>query len=693
MPANGQAASGSFLKSWFATPSGAENNDVFSSENVDLQGNVISGGPAPRDTNTAKSKTTSTNATATSLIDGYGSATEKNILHEYRSWTYNFTLGALSKASLDNPSLLASDIKKYTVLDSAGKGTKGVSSPKGPSKTVLADANLTSGGVVSDEDADIAYAAQQKIIGLAGDSNLVATYNKESPGRFDLFIDNVKIQTIAAAGSPQSGPAVATNITFDVFEPYSMSGFIEALQVTAKAAGWTDYITGVYALRIQFQGYPNSDSVDVAPKIVPNSTRYFIIKFTRVNIDVHESGTRYQVEAVPQNQLGLGMSNILTADIKVEGHSVGEVLRNFADAINKMSIDEAASRKVHKKHNTYEIAAPKLSTPTSPQNVKSALLKGSKSFNNPAYNDLVNATMNDELKSPNIFKPATPGEFKNGGYIGTRTYGPDAASATTATTTVTKADPNATLNRSKQVVVFSAGSLIHECIAAVVRESDYTRNLFKDKLKEAKNSNKMLTYFNIRMENDNLEFDEDDNKYCQNYRYILEPFQVHFTQVPGQEQGDHDVGPIKAKIKRKYNYIYAGNNEDVTKFNLNFNNLYFSAVPAKGGNPSSENPITAASSPDNNTEIKQDSSNAGSKAKGASSLATNSIGAAPGSPQGTADTTAGQQLGDPYALMAKAFHEKVMGNADMIQGTLEILGDPYFLTVGAWVDRTCVMCT
>lgn len=691
MPANGQTSPSLWQKAkdFYSTPAGPENNDVFSSQSVDATGAIAYANPSS-DVDTAKSKTTST--VATNLIDGYAAADEKNILHNYRSWTYNFTLGAISKAALADPKQLPIDIKKYTVLDSAGKGTKGVISPAGPSKTVLAEANLTSGGVVSDDDADIAFEAQQKIIGIAKDSTLVETYNRESPGRFDLFIDNVKMQTIAAAGSPQSGPAVATNISFDVFEPYSMNGFMEALQVTAKAAGWTDYVTGVYALRVQFQGYLASKGLDAAPEIVPNSTRYFIIKFTQVHIDVTQDGTRYQVEAVPTNQLGFGLTNKLTADVKVVGKTVGEVLKNLSEAINKMSADEASNRKTNKKHNTYEISAPKISTVGSPQDVKAAILKNG-TFNEAVHSDIIKAVMNDDLKSPNIFKPVDPAQFKNGGYVGTRQYGADgkAVQGTTSTSATTKVDPNAKAPKADQVVAFAANSLIHECIAAVVRESDYTRGLFKDKLDKAKESTKLLTYFNIRLESDHLEFDEEDNKYCQNYRYILEPYQVHFTEVPGQEQGTHDVGPIRSKIKRTYNYIYAGNNEDVTKFQLKFDNLYFAAVPAKGGNPDSTNPTTGAASPGGAVSMKSQASNANDKQAGADSVATAPKAPNPSSSVGTIDTEASQKLGDPYAIMAKAFHDKVMGNADMIQGTLEILGDPYFLTTGGMGNNNLIL--
>ena len=654
MPANGQAASSSFLKSWFATPAGPANNDVFSSQNQDAIGSIAYASPAPNDKpDVAISKTTTSAASSATAIDSYGAATEKNTLYKYRSWVYNFTLGALSPRSLNDNTLLSKDIKQFTILDSAGKGTR----PVGIGSTVGLSTSTNKEQVQS----------------------LIDGFQKNSSGHYDMFIDNVQIKTIAAAGSPQTGPSIATNITFDVYEPYGMAGFIEALQTTAKAAGYSDYVKGVFALRVQFQGYPDNQPVESSkPEVIQGTTRYFILTITSVNVDVTEAGTRYKVEAVPQPQMGFGLANKLSADIKVSGSTVGEVLTNFATALGEMTEAEAKAR-TGIAGNKYQISAPKLSTVLSPQSVKAALLTGTFKGGSE-FSEIVKSKMNDDLKTPNIFKMADPAQFKNG-YVDTRAY--STSTQSTAQTTSTNA-ARTTPTPKDQIVVFSAGSLIHECIAAIVRESYYTRDLMKEEsLLKAKNKDGLLTYFNVRLESDLGEFNPVENSFFHTWRYVLEPFQIHFTSIPGQDQGTHDVSPIKAKIKREYNYIYSGKNEDITKFNLNFNNLYFSAMPTAGGNPRSDVPASGAAAPGNQPKVIQGNSNAGSN-----NTDPNSVGTAPttqnpdSATRGKPNARASNPQGDAYATMALALHEKVMGNVDMIQGTLEILGDPYFLTTG-----------
>jgi hypothetical protein len=86
----------------------------------------------------------------------------------------------------------------------------------------------------------------------AGDSQaLVETFNKESPGSYDLFLDNLEIDTLMTP-TEETGPALGTKVRFDVFEPYSVNGFIEALHVAGVAAGWGGYITATFLLKVDF---------------------------------------------------------------------------------------------------------------------------------------------------------------------------------------------------------------------------------------------------------------------------------------------------------------------------------------------------------------------------------------------------------------------------------------------------------
>ena len=575
-------------------------------------------------------------------------ATEKNILYNYRSFTYNWTLGALTAEALSNHKFLERDIRQYAILNSAGKGSKGI----GISTQGL---NLS----VND---------------LVDTSQLITIFNTESPGRFDMFIDNISVESLIGPGTTQGGSSIATNITFDVIEPYSMNGLIEAMQVAARAAGYSDYMKAAFALRVQFQGW-SDDPTSSRPEIVPMSTRFFPITITSIKVDVTEAGTQYRVDAVPVNQMGLGVPNELTSNIKVVGDTVGEILKNFFDAINKMVIDRTKEQTAQPGNDTYEISCPKLVTVGNPQDTKGSVI--SNSIGSILTSDIINAKMNDDLTSANVFTMADPAQFNNG-YVGASVPGSTSTNATSNTST-------GKLNPKTGTVAFAAGSQIHDCIAAVVRDSSYTRNLIqKENLDKVKNSDGLVTYFTVRIETDILGQNTVDNSYFQNYRYVLEPYQMHYTRIPGQEQGEIDLKEIKQKIKREYNYIYTGKNEDIIKFSLKFDNLYFTSIPAMLGNRPADNGKSKSAGPNNVVDVKNKESSAVSSPsnKGADATPISSIKVDPSQNTFESKAKAGQTQDDPYYKLAQNLHNAVLNNVDMIQGTLEILGDPYFLVTG-----------
>ena len=633
---------------------------------------------APRDTETSERKseastagTSTTNPESSTLNTTFkkanGSkflaATETNVLNNYRSWAYNFAISAITPQALSNPRLLESDIKKYPVLNSAGKGTEGIGVSPGGENRGAGNLQTT--------------------------SNLIEGFNKDSPGRFDMFIDNIEVNSTIGAGTNGTGSSVPTTIKFDVYEPYSMNGFIEALQAAAKAAGYTDYIKGVFALRVQFQGYSDeATNAQMRAEVIPMSTRYFCITMTKVEVDVNEQGTRYRVEAAPTQKMTYGLPNKLTSDIKVAGDTVGEVLKNFFDAINQMVENRMEGERGQGKRkpcDTYEISCPKLSTVNSPQNTKAAILKGSTGTNYTS--DIIKSKMLDELKSAEVFQMGDPAQFKNG-YVGT-----------SVNSTATNASSNPStgkLNPRTNTVVFSQGKQIHDCIAAIVRDSEYTRDLLKpENLKKVKQGNGYVTYFSVRTEIEYLPgFDDINNKNYINYRYVLEPYQIHYSRIPGQQLGKVDLKDIKGKIKRSYNYIYTGKNVDVLKFNLNFNNLYFSAMPALLGNRKAVDATASAAAPTNQTDTSAE------KAPAVQENANEGSTSVPLSPTRTSQTAnsyqnestrAGLPQGDPYALLAKNLHSAVLDNVGLITGQLEILGDPYYLVTGGMFNGDLVL--
>ena len=290
-----------------------------------------------------------------------------------------------------------------------------------------------------------------------------------------------------------------------------------------------------------------------------------------------------------------------------------------------------------------------------------------------------------------MFKPADPAQFKNG-YVGAKNYVATTAekpSTTTEDPATGKAIPN------KGTIAFSSNQQIHDCIAAIVRDSEWVREkvLSNEALDAAKQglNNGMLPYFTVRIETSLGEFDTVGNKYFYNYRYILEPYMIHYTRVPGQEQGTVDVSKIKGQVKRSYNYIYTGKNVDVLKFNLHFDTLYFTAIPANLGSRPASSATGEAAAPDNIKDTTQQPSKAANaKPAGADSVGTVANQRDPGQNQ-RPETRAGQQQEDPYYKLAETMHNAVLNGTDLIKGTLEILGDPYFLVTGGMATQNLTL--
>lgn len=633
----------------------------------------------------------------------YAPALEKNILNNYRSWTYNFTIGALPPEAVTGEiDTLETNIEKFRVLDSSGKGTRGV----GLSQSI--ELSTSTQGLNIDK--------------------IVEGFNQNSPGRFDLFIDDVSIDSLIGAGSTQSGSSIASNIEFTVYEPYSMNGFIEALQVAANAAAYPNYMQAVFAMRVRFIGYRDDVGLSGTPEIIPNSTRYFCINIAEIEVDVTQDGTRYKCSAVPYNQMGFGTPNILLSDIKISGNTVHEVLKNLFKAINTMVADEAktARGEQNPKRDYYEISCPALVQKKGSQSTIDALLYSDypgriSGGPNDKQSDIIKSPMNDELKEVNVFQMADPAATTNG-YAGSKAEGstqPAPASTPPATSaSPTTPNPSATPTASQQplaqpassgsgtsdqasqdpatqrlipsqgTVVFGAGRQIHDCIAAVVRDSKYVRgDLLTKQIKEAKeNKTLFVNYFTVRLEVDLIpEFDTFSNRYFCVYRYVLEPYRIPYTRIPTFEQGEVDHTPILNNIKREYNYIYSGKNVDVLKFQLKFDSLYYAAVPSMFGNrPDRPNAVQAVGH-NNTVDVKAKPSTIAVEQTSnpdPQKVPTAQIARDPSANITNNVATAGQPQADPYYRLAQTIHSTVLNGVDLIQGTLEILGDPYFLVTG-----------
>jgi hypothetical protein len=590
----------------------------------------------------------------------YTSALKRNILHSYRSWVYNFSFGAVPPTELTTEDSVRKAIKKYNVLTSSGKGTQGMQ--------VSGDAASLPGDV----------------------SSLVDEYNKLSPGHFDMYIDDVEIQSVITAGTPSTGSSQACNVKFSVYEPYSINGFIEALQVAAQASGYTDYIKATFALEFTFQGYPDDQPVESSvPQEVPFSSRYYIITITGIEADINENGTKYRVDAVPMTHTGFGNPNNLLFDIKVAGDSVKEILSNFFNGINESLRANAVKSKsltdseAGVKYDTYELSVPDIVAPGgTAQDTTQALICSKddgpiKTPKNLFQHRVLSSPMNKVLESKNVFQMGDPKQFAKG-YVATGTK--DSSSKPTSDK----------ISLTNGTVVFSAGSKIHDCIMAVIRDSEWvSQHIMAGTLagSDLVDAYGMFTYFTVRLETSYGDFDKVQNRYLFNYRFILEPYKMHYTRIPGNEQGTFNPSAIKDTLQRSYNYIYTGKNLDIVKFNLKFDNLYFSGTPANAGNRPAENPTTHSAKPNGDVENKHPNSAFGQDPAAFKSMSPVAPRSTDASQSQRPETVAGQIQNTPYQRLASNMHKAILGGAELITGKLDIFGDPYYLTTGGTLSR------
>ena len=567
-----------------------------------------------------------------------------NILNSYRSITYHFTLAALTQEDLKYPKKYRDESLKYVILSSKGKGPNAISSNIVPKKTTkeVTEMILDDGGNEATEIKKI-VPGEDDVSGV----DIVEGFNKESPGQFEMFIDDLEIDAIMAPNS-QTGTSLSTAVRFEVFEPLSVNGFIEALHTTAIAAGWSGYLNAAYLLKIEFMGYPDTDNLPNAETI--KATKYIPIKFTGAEMEVTEQGTKYRCKAIPFTEAAYGNPNQIYTDISFSGKTVKAVLDNLFIAINK-SVDER-EKKEQKSDSTnilrdkYEIYFPK----------EPAIGESLKIEQTADGNKIASESINQHLRENAIYKfPPKPGAA--GGGRG-----------------VAQAE-QFRLNPQVSQIQFAKDSQITDIITAVIRDSNYLKTILENP-HDAKDKNTgMIDYFQIVLNMVPLGLDKTTNVHKYIYQFLVVPYKVHYTKLPTQQSKSFSAKELLPFVKRNYDYIYTGKNVDVLNFKLNFNNLFFQASNPKMGN--SDQSETASGAGPAGIQNKSIPKDAASEAKSSKQDIAQILSNGPSSSFGG---RAGPARTDPYYQLAFNAHQAILESVNLLTADIDIVGDPYYLS-------------
>jgi hypothetical protein len=542
-------------------------------------------------------------------------APKENVLNNYRSYTYNFTLAAIRRSDAANPTYTGGDLD-IVIARSGGKGVKN----------------------------------------MPGSSGEAKGFNKSSPGRFDLFIDNVELTTNMSF-SEKGSVTQPAQLKFEIIEPYSFNGLFEALHVAALAADYPTYAEAVYVLKMQFLGYP--DDVDLPnPTSIENSTRYFMFKIAEAVMELTEKGTRYSCAGNPWRATALGQPSVQPGSVSLQGSTVQTALENYFKRINDLIIDSDKNSKSGNSagnHDVYEIKFPDV-------------VNGKESG---STNKISEAKIATPLRDNQLFAFLDPAISTKANALQT---GNSAASSV----------PADYVMKDTQIQ-FAEGRRINEAISAVVRDSTYPRSILEDVAGKTDEFG-MITYFTVLTETIPLKtYDAVSKRPFKKYVFKVVPYQVHVTSIPGYESVPFKASKLDPIIWRRYDYMYTGKNIDVLNFKLNFKYALQAELPR--GNANNDTPgATRSAAPNATVDVKSKDASVENikldQTAGGTVATTHNL----ASMSNQIDGTAGQVSDDPYWTLARNMHNAIVTTegGSLLVGELEILGDPFYLVTGAF---------
>ena len=363
-------------------------------------------------------------------------------------------------------------------------------------------------------------------------------------GTFDYWIDDVVIIS-QPAFSPATGNAFANKITFKVTEPYSMGLFMLMCKEAAAQAGYPDnFQSAPYLLMIEYAGYVNEQ-----PQIDPKLTRYIPIHFLKMDFKVTASGTVYDCEAVPYNEIAFRDNAArVKADVIIRGKDVKTLLQGGEQSLEtalKQQLEETRKDKTLTSTDEYKIIFPK--------DWQSKTDDGNEISKSIVFDDLNDAG------------------------------------------TVPFPDYNKVFNGDKKIIQlnkvnvkpdknfhFPQAIKIQDIIQEVVIRSKYITNQIEGNTIKT-DARGFVNWFRIEPHVEDLTANQQLNRQNRRYIFRVVPYKVHISRLTPPDRETPGKKNLEASVSRIYKYIYTGENTDIIDVNLEFNQAWYQPVPTDVG--------------------------------------------------------------------------------------------------------------
>ena len=246
---------------------------------------------------------------------------EPNVLHKFATYNTVFTLSALSEEELQNPKTFFESKPHDVIAQSSGidatknyrQGPPGQSGRTGIDKRILEDnTNLR----------NKLYDAQME-------------FQKNN----DIYFRSVEILSVPGYNEKRRLTS-ATKVDIVMVEPYGLT-LLEKIKAAAANNGYLDHLDAAYMLTIEFKGFDeNGRSVDVDQA---TTKRVIPVKLVTMDIDVNNSGTVYNIQAIPYNEFAftnLYMYPRTSASLVSGTKKLSDIVNELQNVLNEQNKQE-----------------------------------------------------------------------------------------------------------------------------------------------------------------------------------------------------------------------------------------------------------------------------------------------------------------------------------------------------------------
>jgi hypothetical protein len=349
-------------------------------------------------------------------------------------------------------------------------------------------------------------------------------------GTSTVGIDNVQIKTYGGM-TKETGSGVATTITFELKQPFGVT-FLDMILAAAKKLGIKDYTKAPFNLELTFRARDPETQLPIKGGPLENLRWVWPMIITKTNIKVGIGGSEYSIEAV--NQGDLGYTNQV-ADLKqveaIPATTVGEFFEELKNRLEKQGSD----------------------------------------FSVPTKKDEYYFYIDEDIAKERIIVDNQEAAAQRSGPF--------------------------EISEDRKTITFNQNTSIDRVVDSIMSMTSY----FQVKgtgLKNPDTSNDpvedkeqiiVTELWKVISDVEFLDYNTERGDYNRRYKYLIIPYAMPTAKTATKTKENIPTPEVVQIIKNRgvlrklYNYVYTGENDQVLDFDVNFNFNWYAALPYNAG--------------------------------------------------------------------------------------------------------------